>query len=249
MTSPAIIQSISAEGANPNTTSVHFIAGTFASKTTAQNAIIAFRTVSDFAGIHADLTCTDTQNNFYRFIGQGNTNPGGGAQTLAGFYTLNIAGDSSTGETVTSGFTLGNDVEDFQALYILEIGGVSPVSAVVSSINVQNALSSGTNNVTSGSMTVTAAMVPCFMVALSMNTSGHGTPVAPTVGTGMVSVANCWGFFTGTNTATVATQAITTPGTYSALFNQGSSAAEDMVTAAIVVSNMPAFLLNGRLPS
>jgi len=243
MAAPTIVQSVSGEGANPATTQANSVSATFASKATAKNTIVVFRTCSDFAGVHNDLTASDVEGNQFFFVGQANSSPAGGAQTIGTHFASNIIGDSTTGDVVTGGFSLNGDVEDFQSLYIIEVGNAHPSPLVGHSENPQNGLAVGTNNVTSGSITVTAAQVPCIMLAASMNSSGNGTVNGPTVGTGMTLLANAWAFQSGTPITTFAYQNITTAGTYAAIFNQSSTAAEDIVTVAIILMGTQAQLL------
>ena len=99
------VQSLTNEGPNPGNTSVHSVATAFVGSVTAGNAIIAFNTLSDFAGAHLDLQCIDSLGNTYGSpLDQENSNAGGGAATTASWLAVNILGGACT---VTNGFTSG----------------------------------------------------------------------------------------------------------------------------------------------
>lgn len=201
----------------------------FGSNTTAGNAILAFYTLSDFAGIHTDLAAADSSGNTYSAkLSQQNTSQSGGSQTIAAFVAGNIAGGADTVHTYLS--TIG-DSEDYQANYIIEVGNVAASPLIGNNGSTQNALATGTNNIVSGTVTVSAGQVPCILIGLAANSSGT---VAPTVGTGMTLIENTWNFAGVNNLATVAYQKITTPGNYQAVFNQ-VDVASDMACIAVVL--------------
>lgn len=229
MANPFVAQSKTNEGVT-QPTQQNGITTQFNSPTVRGNAIVAFYTVSDFAGVHTDLSATDTQTNAFTLQNQQNSNQAGGSQTVALLTATGIAGDTGAADTVSTFLSINGDVEDFQAAFLVEVGGVGALGVVGQSGNTQNALANGSNNAVSGNITLTAAQVPALMVAICTNSSG-GT--VPTVGTGMTLLTNCWGFG-GASGSTVATRLITTAGTYQAIFNQANGAATDITVNAVV---------------
>jgi hypothetical protein len=171
---------------------------------------------------------------------QANTNRAGGAASLALLLAVNAAA-AGTGPTVTTYLSTSGDSEDYQANLICEVSNVSASPLVGSSANVQNALAAGTNNVTSGNITVSAGQVPCLMVAMSMNTSATAINQNPLAGSGMTSISSSlWAFHNvGANiTSTLATQLITTAGTYAATFN--NQVTGDIATVAVILQGQQA---------
>lgn len=251
MTNPVVVQNTGNDG--PGAVQIHTIAAQFASKTVAGNAIVAFGTQSNFAGIAPDIELSDSASNFSNTVAldEQNSNIAGGAATVDMWAAQNIVGDPTTADTVTQGFTGGASVNDYMAVYILEIGNVVASSIIGHSGNTQNGLASGTNNVNSGTaITVTSGQLPALMVALCMNTSTSGTAGTPTPGTGMSpALANTWAFagVAPYNTACVATQLITSAGSYQAIFNQASSASEDMTCQAVILQGIGADTLQGQI--
>ena len=243
MANPTLAQWLNNEGVNPPGTQLSgppsstWITTTYPSNVSSGSARLVFYTVSDFAGIHTDLAASDTQSNNYTLLTQANTIHTGGAQSVAALLAVNAAAGS--GPTVTTYLSTSGDSEDYQANIICEISNVATSPLVGSSSNAQNALAAGTNNITSGNITVSALQVPCLMIAVSMNTSASAANQEPTVGTGMTNVSNSlWGFFTAGITATLATQLITTAGTYAATFN--NQVTGDIATVAVILQGQQA---------
>lgn len=250
MSNPIVIQYKTNEGTTPPQTQVNGISTQFNSLTAAGNVIVAFYTVSDFAGIHTNLSASDTQLNTFAFQNQANTSLSGGAESTALLVAAAITGDTSTADIVKTSLSAIGDVEDFQAAFILEIGQTGPRNPIVGqSANVQNGLASGTNNIVSGNIVISSTQVPCLMVAMAGNSSGGGTaPNTPTIGTGMTLVTNCWGFGGTDYVSCVATQLITTPGTYQAIFNQASNISADIFCNAVCIQGaVLAQLLMGQI--
>lgn len=207
----------------------------FASNQTAGSALLMFYTMSDFAGTHFDTAALDTQLNTYIRYAQQNTNPGGGAATLVALVTQGVAAGANS---LNGYLTLNGDVEDWQATYQIEIGGVVPSGVVVGSNgSTQNALAPGTGNLSPGSITLSSAQVPALIIAMAFDTSDSGSHPTPTVNTGTL-IASCWSA-SGSNNAVVSYQYVTTPGTYTPLFNQASSATEDVCSIAIAFLETP----------
>ena len=239
MTAPVVIQSIQAtDNSNLNTGGIqsHGVSQAFSSPNTAGNAIVNFATQSDYAGVHTDNVCSDSNGNTYQStpLDQESTNASGGAASVVSFTAANIAAGSNT---VSNGFSAGNDVEDYWAAFSIEVGNVSATPLVGHSGNTQNGLAHGTNNLVSGSITVQSSDCPCILIAIACNTSNNsGGTNTPTPGTGMTgTVANTWGFQTTQYVACVAYRNITTAGTYQAVFNQVGSAAEDCTVNAVIL--------------
>lgn len=236
MSNPSVVQYKVNEGPSTPTTQLNSLSTQFNSATTAGNALLAFFTLSDYATIHTDIGATDSQSNAFTVQGRADTSTAGGAQSVAAITAVNIAGDSTTADTIRTYLTTNGDVEDYQSAFILEIGNVTAAPIIGSAQNAQNSLASGTNNVVSGTVTVTSAQVPCLLVGIAMNTSGSGgAGSVPTPGTGMTLVSNCWSFGGSVQSAAVATQLITTAGTYQAVFNQASSVTEDTACLAVIL--------------
>lgn len=230
----SVLQSITNETRFNNTNSWNgTTAQAFSSNQTAGSSVLVFYTVSDFAGVHHDMSAQDTQTNPYTAYDQQNTNPAGGAASIIALVATGVAAGANS---VNGYLTINGDVEDFQATYQLEIGGVvSRGSVVGSNGSTQNALAPGTGNVSPGSITLSAAQVPALIVAIAYNTSGNGSHSTPTFNTGSF-LANCWG---STATCVISTQRVTAAGTYTPTFNQASSASEDMCSIAVAFLEIP----------
>lgn len=244
MANPAVIQNIGNDG--PGAVQIHTIAAQFPLKTSAGNTIVVWGTQSNFAGVAPDIELTDSAGNFSSTVSldEQNTSQSGGAATVDMWVAQSIIGDPTTADTVTQGFTGINSVNDYMAVYLLEIANVIASSIIGFRGNTQNARPPGSNNVNSGAaITVTSGQLPALMVALCMNTSTLGTHGTPTPGTGMsAALANTWAFagVAPYNTACVATQLITSAGNYQAIFNQASSATEDMTCQAVILQGITA---------
>lgn len=224
---PAVAQYKANTG--PGQVQIQTLSTQFNNPTIAARTLGAFCTLSDFAVIHNDVIVTDTQGNSYTKVDQQNTNPSGGAASLISFYTPNIPGDGGgTPATLTQGFSINGDIEDFLANFIFELSSVTANPLIGFKGNTQNALAPGTNNVNSGAaVSVLSNQLPAIMVACAFNTSSSGSHPTPTVGTGMNLLTSDWGFG-GAALACFAYQLITVAGNYQAVFNQASSATEDM---------------------
>ena len=236
MPNPVLAQWLNNEGYNPPTTQVPsiqpFLTTTFPSAVSTGSARVVFYTVSDFAGIHTDLAASDTQSNGYIRLAQANTIQSGGAQSVAVLLAVNAAAGAAP--TVKTYLSTNGDTEDYQANVICEVTNVATSPLVGYNSNAQNALASGTNNITSGTITVSALQVPCLMLAMSMNTSASAGSQTPAVGTGMTNVNNAlWGFHTAGITATLATQLITSAGSYAAIFS--APVTGDYATVAVIL--------------
>lgn len=212
---------------------------TFASNTTAAGAIVIFATESAFANAGYIPRFADTETNSYTVLQNLFTNRAGGAAYLQLGVATNIVG--GTLDAVKYDNTTGN-TDDFAANFVIEIGNLAASSVVIgSACNPQNALAPGSNSCTSGSITVTSGQVPCILIAGCMNTTEAGSHVTPTVGTGMTQIgSSAW---TDTQTLfTAAYQIITVAGTYAGIFNQPSTATEDMITAAVILKGTASVL-------
>ncbi|MGA2190664.1 MAG: choice-of-anchor D domain-containing protein, partial [Steroidobacteraceae bacterium] len=202
----------------------------FTSMTTAGDTIWVAVTLSDYAGIHT-ISVTDTQGNSFQELDQENDGTPGW-QTVAHFYASNIAGDTTTPDIVT--IVWSN--ENYKGVLITEIAGTTGAPLVAHSANIQDGLGAGSNNVTSGSITVGAAQTPALLLALSMNTTGGSSDLGgsgfggPSAGTGFTPVATMWNW--GTNLATFETAPVTAAGSVAALFNAPDT--DSYVTVAAV---------------
>jgi hypothetical protein len=223
----SIVQYKTNEG--PGGASINGITTAFDSNVSSGSAIIAFYTLSDFAGTHTDLAASDTLSNTFTNYSQQNTSATGGAATVS---ALVAPGPSSTGaNTVATLLSSIGDVEDWQAAFIIEVGNTHTSPLVTTQGNTQNGLGTGTDNIVSGNIVISSGQVPCTIIAISMATNGTSVPVG---GTGMTHLADCWGFGSAPNLGCVAYRNITTAGTYQALFsNTGST--DDYATVAVVI--------------
>lgn len=234
MANPAVVQNIGNDG--PGAVQIHTIAEQFASKTTAGNSMVVFGTQSNFAGVAPDIELTDN-GNFSSAVAtnEQNSSQSGGAATQDMWVKANIVGDPTTADTFTQGFTGGASVNDYMAVYGVEVGNVAASSVIGTSGNTQNGLTVGSNNINAGAgIVVGAGQVPALMVAAAFNTSEAGSHATPTPGTGMTLLANTWALGGGSNLLCVATQLITVAGTYQAIFNQASSATEDITCQSVI---------------
>jgi acyl dehydratase len=190
MAAPAVVQyqTYQTQGTNGENDSVV----QFKSPTKAGDTIYVAVTISDYAGVHS-LTVTDTQGNVYTELNQENDGPPG-SQTVAQFYASNIKGDSGTPDTIT----MSTGFEDYRGLLVAEITGVGSAPLVGNSGHIQDGLSAGSGNVTSGGISVAASQAPALLVAVSMNTSGGSSDTggsgygAPAAGPGLTSVTTMW---------------------------------------------------------
>jgi hypothetical protein len=245
MANPITAQYVIQNG--PGAVQAHNTQATFVNTVGVGNTIIAFATLSDAAGIHADVIINDNKANNYQLSAEQNTNPSGGAATLYAGLSNNSPGGTTN---VICQFTIGGDVEDFQACLIIDVGNANGTSLVGFSGNTQNGLASGSNNINSGPIVVVTANLPCIMYSLALNTSGSVETDQPTPVSPLVNIAACWNFGSGGNLAAFASQTITTAGTYTARWNQQGSAAADIAVVSVIVQGIPSSntpLIIGRI--
>lgn len=245
----SIVQSIG--GDNGNGVQAQSFSKQFtASLCVAGNTLVAFGTMSDFAGVHNDIIFIDSESNTYTLQNQANTNPSGGAGTLVSFTAPNIAGDTSVKNTGTLKFSNVGDIEDFLGLFLIEVSGVATTGTVVGhNGQAQDALAPGSNNVSSGNIVLSSAQVPCIIVAAAMNTSGNSSSGrTPTVGTGFTQINTAWNFTLGLgNLACFAYRRITVAGTYAATFNQPGTTNEDYACVAVALLETPPDTFMGQI--
>jgi hypothetical protein len=202
----------------------------FKSATTQGNAIWVAVTVPDYGGIHA-ISISDSQGNNYSQLDQQNDGAPG-SQTVAHFYAANIVGDTSAPDIITVNW----GYDDYKGILITEIAGVTTTPLVGHASRVQDNLAVGTNNVTSGPITVASTQTPALLLAVSMNTSGGSSDTGgsgfpgPAAGSGMSPVATFWNW--GQNLATFVSATITDPETISSVFNAPDT--DSFVTVAAV---------------
>jgi hypothetical protein len=193
---------------------------TFPRVTTKGDAVWVAATVSDYGGIHS-ITVTDSQNNTYHELGQGN-DKAPGSQSVAQFYTGNIAGGADT-------ITVNWSSDNYKGVVAVEIGGVKASPLVGSAVAVQDGnLASGSDNVTAGAIAVNTGGAPAFMVALTMDTDGGGSDTggsgycAVPAGVGFAPVMQVWNWTvagqTACNLATLETKSLTGTGAAAAAF-------------------------------
>jgi hypothetical protein len=216
-------QTQSTNGENDSTLS-------FKSPTTQGNAIWVAVTVPDYGGIHT-ISISDSQGNNYTQLDQQNDGAPG-SQSVAHFYAANIVGDAATPDTITVNW----GYDDYKGILITEIAGVTTTPLVGHASRIQDGLAAGTNNVTSGPITVGSAQTPALLLALSMNTSGGSSDTGgsgfpgPAAGSGMTPVATFWNW--GQNLATFVTATVTDPESISSVFNAPDT--DSFVTVAAV---------------
>ena len=193
---------------------------TFTQVTTKGNTIWVAATVSDYGGIHA-ITVTDSQNNTYHELNQGNDGAPG-SQSVAQFYASNIAGGS---DTVTVNWSSDN----YKGVVAAEIAGVTGSPLLGNGVDIQDGkIGTGNDNVASQDMSVSAAATPALLVALTMDTDGGGSDTGGTgfcaisPGTGFTQVAQLWNWSpTGSaacNLATLETRTVTAAGSVAGTF-------------------------------
>jgi hypothetical protein len=208
---------------------------TLTKATTKGNAIWVAATVSDYAGAHA-ITVTDSHNNTYHELNQGN-DKGPGWQSVAQFYAANIQGGSDTITVSWSG-------DNYKGVVVAEIAGVTGTPLVGNTVDIQDGkLASGSNNLTSNAMGVSASGTPSLLVALTMDTDGGGSDtggsgfcaVAP--GTGFHQVAQFWNWSASgqpaCNLATLETKTVTGAGNVTGSFTS-THLSDPYVTVATV---------------
>jgi hypothetical protein len=208
---------------------------TFTQATTKGNAIWVAATVSDYGGVHA-ITVTDSQNNTYHELNQGN-DKAPGSQSVAQFYASNVLGGADT-------VTVEWSADNYKGVLAAEIAGVSGAPLLGNAANIQDgSLASGTDNVSSSGITVSSAGTPALLLALAMDTDGGGSDtggsgfcaVAP--GSGFQQVAQLWSWSatgqSACNLATFETETVADPGSVAGAFTT-THLSDPYVTAATV---------------
>jgi hypothetical protein len=202
----------------------------FNAVTMAGDTLWVAATVSNFAGAHA-ISVSDTQGNVFTLLKQVDDGPPG-TQSVAHFYAANIAGDSTTPDTITVAWSNDN----YKGVLIAEISGTTATPLAGRAYNDQVGLGAGSNNVTAGPIDVSSAQTPALVVALSMNTFGGTSDTGgtgfggPTAGDGLTQVEMSWNW--GVNLATLATASVTGAESVSALFSALGAGSYVTVAAA-----------------
>jgi hypothetical protein len=192
----------------------------FATATTRGNAIWVAATVSDYGGIHT-ITVTDSQNNTYHELNQGNDGTPG-SQSVAHFYAGNIQGGADT-------VTVNWSADNYKGVIAAEIAGVTASPLVGNTVEIQDGnLASGSDNVGLNDINVTKAATPSLLVALTMDTDGGGSDTGGTGfcaiphGVGFTQVARLWNWAASgqpaCNLATVETKQVTGSGDVAGTF-------------------------------
>jgi hypothetical protein len=203
---------------------------TFAAPTLAGDTLWVAVTVSDYDGPHS-IAVSDSQGNEFIALEQENDGTPG-FQSVAQFYAPNIHGDVSTPDSIT--VTWGTD--NYKGVLIAELSGVTQAPLVAHAGRIQDGITQGTANVTSGSLAVAADQTPALLLGLSMNTSGGASDLGgsgkpgPAAASGATQVAQFWNW--GANLATLSTTTVTGAGNVSAAFDAPDT--DSYVTVAAV---------------
>ncbi|MGA2190218.1 MAG: hypothetical protein ABSH33_16980 [Steroidobacteraceae bacterium] len=208
---------------------------TFTKVTTKGNAIWVAATVSDYGGIHA-ITVTDSQNNTYHELNQGNDGAPG-SQSVAQFYAGNILGGADT-------ITVSWSSDNYKGVVAAEIAGVQGSPLVGNSVDIRDGnLPSGSDNISSNGISVSSAATPALLVALTMDTDGGGSDTggsgfcAVPAGNGFTQVAQTWNWSAAgqqaCSLATFETETITAAGTVAGSFTT-THLSDPYVTVATV---------------
>jgi hypothetical protein len=227
--------------ANP-LSQVNGVSTQFNNLTAQYNALLGLYTMSDYSLIHTDMGGSDTQGNVFTKQVQANTNQGGGAQSVGIVSAVNIPGDATTADILKTAFTNGAHVEDYQANFIIEVGGVTAAPVIGSNGQAQNALAPGNGVIQSGTIYIAQSQCPAILIGAAMCTSQNGTGTyCPSItSTGMTNIGVGWAFG-NLNLMRAAYQLITVQGNYQAIFNQVSTAAEDIACVAIALQGSQIF--------
>jgi len=226
--SPTLVQMNTYQTANTNGENNSTLS--FKSATTKGNAIWVVVTVADYGGVHT-ISITDTQGNTYTRLDQQNDGSPG-SQSVAQFYAANIIGDAAAPDTITVNW----GYDDYKGILITEVAGVTTTPLVGHASRIQDGLAAGSDNVTSGPITVASGQTPALLVAVSMNTSGGSSDTGgsgypgPAAGSGMTPVATFWDW--GQNLATFVTATVTDAESISSVFNAPDT--DSFVTVAAV---------------
>ncbi|MGO8855105.1 MAG: hypothetical protein ACLQO1_05270 [Steroidobacteraceae bacterium] len=163
---------------------------TFTQVTTKGNTIWVAATVSDYGGTHT-ITVTDSQNNTYHELNQGN-DKAPGSQSVAQFYASNILGGADT-------VTVNWSADNYKGVVAAELAGVTASPLLGHAADVQDGnLASGSDSVSSTGMAVSSSGAPALLVALTMDTDGGGSDTGGTgfcavpAGTGFTQVTQLW---------------------------------------------------------
>ncbi len=183
----------------------------FKAGTKPDNTIWVVLTMSDYAGVHNEATITDTQGNTYTRLNQINdpvfmpalNNPSqnatGGAQSVEQFYATRIAGDSGAPDTITVHW----NTEDYKGVLVTEISGATGSPLVGFNGAFQDNLLAGTDNISSGLISVNSGQTPALVMALSFNTlQNSAQPSAPKPGAGFTQITTLWDWAIGTGPST-----------------------------------------------
>ena len=187
---------------------------TFTKVTTKGNTIWVAATVSDYGGTHA-ITVTDSQNNTYHELNQGNDRAPG-SQSVAQFYAGNIQGGADT-------VTVHWSADNYKGVLAAEIAGVTGSPLLGNTADIQDGnLAPGGDNVSSNGVSVSSAGTPALVVALTMDTDGGGSDTggsgfcAVQPGNGFLQVTQLWSWSAAgqpaCNLATFETKTVTGSG-------------------------------------
>ena len=229
-----------------------------ASALTKGNTVLAVYTLSVDAqnGLpHTDLGGADNLGNTYtgpyNEVSTPNLGSGGTAQTQAYIIGQNLATGGTSGNKGTVNTYLnaagGGDTEDWQANFIVEIGGVPAGSLIATNGAVHNSVAANAL-FGGGAVTIGANQVPAYIFATGQNTgapSGQSptpTPIAQALAgaTLVFSAAHWnWGMGPGYEEAVTACWLVTTAGTYTPQFKNNPT------TTTECLCNVAAFMQTG----
>jgi hypothetical protein len=206
----------------------------FNSATKAGNTIWVVVTMSDYSISHV-IKVTDSQGNVYTQLNQENDHAPG-YQSVAQFYATNIAGD----RTAPDAITISTGWENYRGILIGEIAGTTESPLIGTAANIQDGLAKGTDNVTSGDLTVPAEHTPALLLAVAMNTSGGSSDLGgsgfggPAPGRGFTPLAQMWDW--GTNLATFESKVVDAAGPIAATFDAPDTDSYVTIAAAFMPS-------------
>lgn len=160
-------------------------------------------------------TVTDNRGNTYSLVNHA-TAPG--PNDLVDTFTF-IAVAGTTASTTTTASSLGGVNFGNGALAVVRNGDTTtPYGVSAQNWQLQATLPSGTDNVTTGSMTPTSGRTGYLIVGMSSDVGGLGGIDVPAAGTGFTSQLTFWPF-AGRDTTIVETKRVTSSAAAAALFS------------------------------
>jgi hypothetical protein len=212
-----------------------WISTTLPEATLQGSTLLIFGAVSFYAGTRPSANINPTQNDGYptgdvvngqytelqNFVDTQND-----SYLALGLYIKQNANAVPSGTTFTQNYTAG---DDYIAMAVVEVAGVSANSLITSQNVVQVSLASGTNNITTGNAALGSN--PCIVIGLSV---GAANQLEPNPGTAANSQNTGFGWGSA-NSALIESQHFTNPGSNTIYFSAPGT--DDYMTVTVALSD------------